>query len=121
MGLRNGVNQEVARSITFVALSLGGLVCAEIACRPQDTMLGRLKRTDFMNGGRRIGFPGTSHQGSDNGKWVTLGKNFRSIFSQDTNADILKELEQGSETSVKLGGYIPQMTFTLGRESEGPG
>ena len=111
----------MARSVTFVALSLGGLVYPEIACRPQDTMLGRLKRTDFMNGGRRIAFPGTSHQGSNNEKCVTLGKNFRSMFSQDTSADILKELEQGSETSVKLGGYTPQMTLTLGRESEGPG
>ena len=103
MGLRHGEIQTAARSIIFVAHSLGGLVCPEVVRRSQDIMLGRLKRTGFMNGGRRIAFPGTPHQGSDNGKWLALGKNFLSTFSEKTTADILKELEQGSETLVELG------------------
>ena len=66
---------------------------------------------------RRIAFLGTPHQGSDKAKWVELGKNFLSLVSQKTTAEILKELEQGSDTLVKLGVAFPKW---LSHQAEKP-
>ena len=66
---------------------------------------------------RRIAFLGTPHQGSDKAKWVDLGKRFLSMVSQKTTADILKELEQGSDTLVKLGVAFPKW---LSHQAEKP-
>lgn len=52
---------------------------------------------------RRIAFLGTPHQGSKKAQWVELGEKFLSLFSDENIAGVLKELEQGSETLVKLG------------------
>ena len=66
---------------------------------------------------RRIAFLGTPHQGSDKAKWVESGKNFLSMISQKTTAEILKELEQGSDTLVKLGVAFPKW---LSHQAEKP-
>ena len=66
---------------------------------------------------RRIAFLGTPHQGSDKAKWVESGKNFLSMASQKTTAEILKELEQGSDTLVKLGVAFPKW---LSHQAEKP-
>ena len=66
---------------------------------------------------RRIAFLGTPHQGSDKAKWVDLGKRFLSMVSQKTTADILKELEQGSDTLVRLGVAFPKW---LSHQAEHP-
>ncbi len=52
---------------------------------------------------QRIAFLGTPHQGSEKAKWAESGRNFLSLFSTKTTGDILKELDQGSTTLVKLG------------------
>lgn len=57
---------------------------------------------------RRIAFLGTPHQGSDKTKWVDLGKRFLSMLSKKTIADIPKEMEQGSDTLVRLGVAFPK-------------
>lgn len=62
---------------------------------------------------RRIAFLGTPHQGADKAKWVESGKKFLSLFSNKTIGSIPKELEQGSDTLVKLGHDFPG--WLLGR------
>lgn len=56
---------------------------------------------------RRIAFLGTPHQGSNKAQWAESGKNFLSLFSRKTTGGVLKELEQGSDTLVKLGVAFP--------------
>lgn len=48
------------------------------------------------------------HQGSDKAQWVEIGKNFLSLLSLKSTGGLLKELEQRSDTLVKLGVAFPQ-------------
>ena len=62
---------------------------------------------------RRIAFLGTPHRGADKANWAESGKNFLRLFSNKTTGTVLKELEQGSDTLVKLGDEFPG--WLLGR------
>ena len=56
---------------------------------------------------RRIAFLGTPHGGSNKAHWIESGRRFLSMFSNKTTGNLLKELEQGSDTLVKLGIAFP--------------
>lgn len=57
---------------------------------------------------RRIAFLGTPHQGSDKAQWAEIGKKFLTLLSLKSTGGLLKELEQRSDTLVKLGVAFPQ-------------
>ena len=56
---------------------------------------------------RRIAFLGTPLQGAEKAHWVESGKNFLELFSKQPTAGVLKELENGSDTLIKLGIAFP--------------
>ena len=51
-------------------------------------------------------------------QWVESGKKFLSLFSEKTTGVVLKELEQGSNTLVKLGVAFPKWLSHQAGKSE---
>jgi len=99
LALRRWQSRTSRRPLIFVVHSMGGLVCEQALLISRGSAEPHVQ--ELLEATRAIAFLGTPHHGSQKAEWTKTLRNISNIF-RETNQDLLRVLEPGSEMLAAL-------------------